>query len=134
MADEKRHHSVIPGNLLSKSTDEAIEEWLGGEKADLVFERMYGGLDILPDEPYMLSRKVGQWYDLLDEGGIMFVEVPANMRYLVTPWSEMISKHQFIEIQTNPSTSAFRLRKLAGAPEKLPLFGPLSVRRISKKA
>ncbi len=130
--DTARGHKVIPGDLLSEEANAALTAWLDGKKVDLIFERMFGGLNVLPQEPYMLSQKLDQWYRLLDEGGIMFIEVPSRMAYLVQPWAEAVSKFSSIEIQPSNAGKVFRLRKLSGAPEALPLLGALSVRRIEK--
>lgn len=141
-SDVESNHSVIEADLLEKETDRKIEEWLGEDKLDLIVERMAGGLDFMPNEPYALIRKVEHLYELLADGGVMLIQVPKSLKEIFREWAKEMEKHkETIEFQfkagdlmsnSSPSlNSAFLLRKLPGAPKKLPV---LSVKRVQQIA
>jgi hypothetical protein len=128
-------HEVVKGNILSPEFyKNTLEKKLNGQKADLIIERLVGGLRFVPLEPFLLSKILQTWYRLLNEGGIMFVEVDSALHNLLIKWSKLIkSKYKGqIELEfanMNSGASVFRLRKLKGAPEELPLLDPRTVKK-----
>src|SRR3989344_3619327 len=98
--------------------------------------------DIFTDETYdRLSKILQIWYKLLREGGIMLVQTPVEFNNLLTEWVTKIQKEykDVIELEYQKGNndrgdpcSAFRLRKLPGAPEELPLLNPRTVRLTPK--
>jgi hypothetical protein len=139
--DEERHHTVLEANLLAAGTYEKVKQWLAGRKVDLIIERLAGGREYMPEEPYLLAETFEQWYELSSEGGLILAQTSSWMRPLILPWVEHLNEihHEVLDIGyvSDPSgkdvRDALRLHKLAGAPEKLPMLDPRTVREISKK-
>ncbi|MBI4086342.1 MAG: hypothetical protein HY433_03850 [Candidatus Liptonbacteria bacterium] len=139
--DKKLHHEVLEGNIFESNTYKSLNQWLNGEKVDLIIERMGKGLEFVPGEPYEVSKILRIWYNLLREGGIMFAQTPVVFNNLLEAWAVKIDR-EFkgkieIEFQTGyeddgVACSAFRLRKLSGAPNELPLLDPKTVGKIPK--
>ena len=139
--DEKRHHSVLAGDLTNLETYEHVREWLGTEKADLIIERLAGEHYSLPEEPNLLGKVFDAWYSLLAEEGIILAQTTRWMRPLIAPWVELIQKNYAgsLEVDHHHGSEldlfdAILLRKLPSAPEKLPILDPRTVREISKKS
>ncbi len=138
------HHTVLEGDILSEDVYKNLENTLAHRKVDLIIERMYLGLEFMPAEPYKLSEALKKWYKLLDEGGILLVQTPVVFNNLLDRWAEMIRKNhgqeiefQYVEGSHDASLedtgySSFRLRKLKGAPEELPLLDSRTVAMIPK--
>jgi len=147
---EERGHEILEGDILSPETYIELDKRLGGEKVDIIFERMLNGLELVPNEPYTLAKVLQIWYGLLREGGMLFAQVmeagrahklvhmhnnASRMHNLVVAWAAMIQKDygSVIDIQCSPIDSpnnVVRLRKLTGAPEKLPMLKHRTVRNI----
>jgi len=83
--DAERHHQIISGDILSEKTYERLNEWLDGDKADLILERMMAGWKNMPNEPFTVGKLFQRGYGLLGEGGLMFLEVPREWEPLATP-------------------------------------------------
>lgn len=137
--DIRINHEILINNILKSETYEYLKKWLNHEKIDLIISRMAAGLEFIPLEPYTTSKILEIWYELLNDGGIMFVQVPVEFNKLLVLWVEMIQKKfsevieiQFIQNRNNNSApgSCVRLRKLPGAPRKLPLLDPRTVNKI----
>ncbi len=141
--DKKIHHEVLEGDIFDFCTYESLNKLLNNEKIDLIIERMGRGLEFVPIEPYAISKILQVWYNLLREGGIMFVQTPAVFNNLLTAWVAKIQRefNGKIEIQYSKNSiyisagcdfSSFRLHKLPGAPNELPLLDPRVVQKITK--
>jgi len=140
--DTSRKHDVIEGDVLSSGLyDSKIKNWLQGDKADLIIERMAKGLDLIPADPYTLSRIVGRWYGILADGGIMLIQVPIVFNKILTPWAEMLQSDfkDTLDVQyklgikdSEHPSSVIKIRKLAHAPEQLPLLDPRTIGKISR--
>lgn len=141
--DKKINYEVLEGNIFDTETYKFLKQRLGSEKVDLIIERMGKGLEFVPIEPYTISKILQIWYNLLSEGGIMFSQTPVVFNNLLEIWIFKIQKEfkNIIEIEyqkgekdDNGDTpcSAFRLRKLSGAPKELPLLDPRILRKIPK--
>ncbi len=131
--DGRRNHEVIEGDILSPDTYDALNEATGGKKANLIMERMGRGLELVPDEPYYVAKILNIWYQILNEGGVMFVQVPAKFSSILKKWGELMEEYKdTIELQYFPGfidtdgmcLGSFRLKKLKGAPKDLPLLNP----------
>jgi len=139
--DSEINHKVLEGNIFDSSTYKSLNKILENKKVDLIMERMGRGLEFVPIEPYSVSRILEVWYELLNEGGVMFIQVPVEFNYLLKAWIKKIEEEfkDVIKIEykigyndCNNSCSAFCLRKLAGAPNKLPLLDPRILKEIPK--
>jgi hypothetical protein len=143
--DNERGHEVIPGDILElmdkgDGVYKKVEESLNGRKVSLIMCRICGPLDRLQKHPAILDRLIRKWYSLLDQNGIIFVQITFSIKDAVLAkkirrWSTAISeKFPTIEIQEKQGLSdmpenaeyqnefigALRLHKKPGAPEKLP--------------
>jgi len=140
----KLDHNAIEGDILCDDLYNNLEEKLNGQKVDLIIERMFLGLEFMPAEPYKLSKILEKWYEMLNEGGIMFVQPPVVFNNLLDKWAEMLHEKysSTIEFQhekgihdaagEDEGYSAFRLRKLTGAPKELPFLDPRTVATTEK--
>jgi hypothetical protein len=135
--DREINHEILIGNIFYHKTYELLNKSLGGAKIDLIISRMAGGLEFVPREPYAVSEILQIWYKLLSEEGIMFVQTPVFFNSLLIEWANKITREykEVLEMQyklgqhdANTYCSAFRIRKLPGAPLDLPLLHPKIVR------
>ncbi|MBA3724279.1 MAG: hypothetical protein H0W89_05330 [Candidatus Levybacteria bacterium] len=126
--DAKRNHTVIEGNILTPETRDDVKQWPHGEKIDLIMERMYGGLLILPQEPFFLSDRARMWYELLAEGGLLFAESPQALRPHLSQWETYIKEEHADKMEVSVSRNIIRIRKLQDVPLEL-----LSARNILRR-
>lgn len=130
--DKVNHHTVQAGDLEEPKTQEEVRTWLNGEKADLIIERMMGPLFHVPKDPYYMAKYLSEWYKMLSENGVMFIEVPLFMDSLLAPWIGRIAEEEGIEVSSKMGghayNSRFRLKKLPGAPAEIPLLTTEQVR------
>jgi len=139
--NEKINHQFMVGDIFSPDTYKSLNEILKGEKVDLIIERMAKGLEFIPIEPFAVSKILEIWYDMLRDGGIMFVQVPVSFNHLLKVWGEKLDKefkdtikiyYKKGSIHSGHHHATFSLRKLPGAPEKLPLLDPHTVHKTEK--
>jgi len=135
-------HEVLEGDILSPGPYKILENKLGGDKVDLIMERMILGLEMVPPDPYTIGKVLQTWYQLLNEGGIMLVQVPTVFEELLVRWETLLSSQykDVLEFQfsrdigsVSGSNCAFRLRKLPGAPASLPLLDLETLRNTPSK-
>lgn len=123
--DRARNHNVIPGDLVTPETKTKVEEFLAGQKADLIITRMGGGLDSLPKEPYILGDQADYWYRQLSEGGLIFAEIPHDFYHseIFSQWRELVKDKYdgVLDVKFDDSLHVLRMQKLPGAPKRLPL-------------
>jgi hypothetical protein len=139
---EQQSHTILEGDIFNPDTNIKLNSILKGEKIDLIVERMAAGLELFPHEPYMLSKLLNTWYELLNIGGVMFIQTPVALNNLTEKWITKIQSDfagrldvQFKRGLVNGGypCSAVRIRKLFGAPEKIPLLTPEEVKESSEK-
>jgi len=114
------NHTVIEGEILKKKAYSDILKWSNGQQIDLIIERMDGALGLLPNIPTFVYRAFQRWYDLLSEGGVMFVQIPREVNEGLTQLHSYIESECPETIKIKFGGSALRLNKLAGAPMNLP--------------
>jgi hypothetical protein len=130
--DKVMNHSVIEGDLRDPFTKSKVNNWLGEDQVDLVFERLGGAGSKIPQDPYDIAQHASEWYKMVAEGGLMFLQVPTVVTPLIVPWLEKIDALYpglarggrsliWLDIQ---------LHKIPGAPDELPLLTPREVRSI----
>ena len=134
------HHKVFEGNILAPSIAMSLEKELDGEKFDFITERLVGGFETMPPDPYLLSKIFQDWYRLLNEGGLMLIQTPVAFDGLMEKWVSVIKEKypDVLDVQQfsspyrddNLPGSTFRLIKLPGSPETLPFLDPRTVRDI----
>ncbi len=138
--DKENRHDVIGGNMFDPIIRRRIKEWLDGQKADLIFERMEGGLDCVNHDIRFVREVLKQIYSILREGGValiqqywyLYEDSGASAKQLYS-WAEEINKEYEgrIEITLDPQSisddrvkygrGAIMIRKFKGAPKQLPL-------------
>lgn len=133
-SNEADNHKIIVGDMFSSKTKSKLSKELNGEKVDVLIERMVGGLSMIPTDENWLYLNLNSWYELLNENGVMFVEVPffsnfPKIREDYIKWIDQIKKTngKTMEIQNFVSSTEYykwksflRLKKLPGAPVNLP--------------
>lgn len=146
-------HDILEGNLLNPESGKIIERWLSGRKADVIFERLAGGLayEGTPADPYLILDRVQSWYSMLAPNGLMFLQVPEVMRPLMPGIVERISQIPTLQIMYDPRISrrsqnsarpdqvdhvhhAMSVRKFPGAPESVQLLSPRTVQAVYNAA
>lgn len=143
--DNERHHAVIAGDMFSDKTQQEVTRWLRGRKADVIFERMNGGLNLVPPELRFLSGIASNWYQILAEGGVMFVQIPGILVPLMVEYKDFVDRNHPSQIQIEQilrrappifgydvSEGLVRLNKLRGAPPDLPLLHPRIIKTLYK--
>jgi len=120
------YHEIISGDMFLYDKFNELKNKLNGEKVDLLIERMKGGNDLLDGavcHPNWYYKHLDNWYKLLNDNGVMFIEVPpllrTNFPYL-NEWFDKMKKTNGIGFGTNHNNGFFRIHKLPNAPEKLP--------------
>lgn len=129
--EQRINHTVIKADILDDETYDIINEKIDSSKVDLIIERMARGLDFIPPEPYLAMKTLQRWYDMLAEGGLMFVQIPVIFNELLVKWEKLIRDTCPTDIlefdcqygsenKYRTNCSSIRIRKLKGAPEELP--------------
>lgn len=128
---KKINHTILQGDIFEPTTYDELKKILGGAKADLIIERMAKGLGAIPWEPFEAGKILNTWYKLLNEGGIMMVQVPFIFNNLLIKWVKKIRadfpgvieiKYKKLSHDSGHHGSVFSIRKLQNAPEELPLL------------
>ena len=125
--DKNINHSIIEGDIINaqsrKLLIDEIKHKFGAQKTDLIISRMAGALDSLDKNGAILDRLIRDWYDLLNENGLMLIQIKyfyeQNIFVLVKKWAEAII-NKFPEIDISVSDYAIRLHKRKGSPDELP--------------
>lgn len=131
--DTARNHKVMTGDILAPKTYNVLREWLGGNKPDLIIERMRGGFEENVYSKTVLFKTLERWYGFLNQEGLMFIQVPRIAHASFKEWVDMVQGQNYknlLEVSyffprqgadsSAQHLSAMRLRKLPGAPKRLP--------------
>lgn len=123
----KTDHTFQAGDLLKEETYKRVDEWRSGRKVAFIIERLAGGFKSMPQHPIMLANIFKKWYSMLDDGGVMFIEAPTSFGNILEAWGKFLKeKHSdtidFELAHNSHGSPVFRLRKLKGAPEELPVL------------
>ncbi|EKD86653.1 MAG: hypothetical protein ACD_37C00204G0003 [uncultured bacterium] len=98
----------------------------------------YGGT---PVDPHFVLRRVSEWYQMLSEGGLMFLQIPEKMRPIMPMVMERLSRVSELEVRYDSRASerpsqidhvhhAISIHKLPGAPDTIPLLDPRKIREL----
>lgn len=69
--------TYIAGNLRRPNFWEKIDDWLGDESADFIFQRGAGGLTYLPTRPIFVGIAISEVWEMLNpDGGYAFLQTP----------------------------------------------------------
>jgi len=133
MKHKKVHnHTIIIGDMFLQKTKEKIDKWLDGDKVDILIERMQAGLDLIPRNGVWIWKQFNDWYKMVNEGGIMLIQTYSTpfsscRSDLLVPddvfeqWGKVVSQNKSLEFKSDVFNQHFLLRKLPGAPERLPV-------------
>jgi len=127
------NHSIVVGDMFTRETKAELRKKLGSDKVDILIERLVGGHSSIPLDENWLFINLNNWYGLLNEGGVMFVESPIfndspKTMESYQKWISQIMKENKDNIEIQNELREFqyfkqaylRLRKLPGAPANLP--------------
>ncbi len=126
--DESNNHSVITGDIFDIRDKKLLVEVaskLGSEKTDLIISRMKGPLLFLKKEGFVLDKIFRNWYEFLNENGVMFIELGSlneDLKTAINKWVTAL-RANFPEIDIEIQlygNGIVRLHKRPGAPNKLP--------------
>ena len=118
-----------------------LNEKLQGAGVDVIFERLLGGIDLIPREPHLIGAVLQRWYKLLNKGGVLFAQVPNEFSNFVYALRLKLRSENVKGVQINTalneelakfSSYALHLRKLHDAPDELPLLDSRMVTAISQ--
>ena len=126
--DTAHNHSIICNDILDPDNKELftqIKAELDSEGIDLIISRMSGPLRVIKRHPAILDRIIRNWYNLLNENGLMFIQfdysaLPGEFIYpKIVEWAENIQRlHPEVEIQVE--RDSMRIHKTNGSPKILP--------------
>jgi hypothetical protein len=126
-AEEETGHFVIEGNILDVKSNivfDNIREKIETDKTDLIISRLGRPLEFIDKNTAILDRIIRNWYEMLNQNGLLFVEfqfrsVP-DLKNQVESWINIV-RAKFPEIDITVGVSGtLRLHKGKGAPDKLP--------------
>jgi hypothetical protein len=136
--DNNQHHTIIPGDMFDPESKREVSAWLDGEKAGVIFERALGPTRYLPRDVAFLTQEVNDWYHHLAEDGHLFVQVPDDLAPLMRPWTTHINTEFAGSLQAQYAPhiilrepQVFRLTKLSGAPDSLPVLPAQTIRSLA---
>jgi len=128
--DDGREHKIIIGNIFDTKVYKKIDKILQGKKVDFIVERMYAGLQNVPENLMVVMATLQRWYGLLDDGGIMLVELPSFVAPIMKRWLELLNKDNKVEVAFDEFRLALRINKLPGAPKQLPKLELKEIKKI----
>lgn len=143
--DAALRHEVVEGNLLTPKIYKELRNKNRGKKFTFIIERMAKGLEFAPLDTKTAGALLQTWYESLDDGGLMLVQVPTHFNIFLSDWVALVEEHcgTTLEIRYNDRgqteagdqgyTSALLIRKLPGAPESLPMLDAKTVKEIIRK-
>jgi len=124
------NHKVLEGNLLSKNIYNTLEKELNNKKVNFIIERMIGGHDTIPNDFDIISKPLKLWYRILEENGIILMEIPPISYGLIQNWVEMIEEIYKSKLEVKFYNNVIRLKKLKDAPKELPVLKSKHIKEI----
>lgn len=125
--DDQNNHLVITGDVVETGNMDTINkviETLGVKKTDLIISRMEGGLDMFIKHPAILDRIFRNWYELLNDNGIAFIQFAreqagSEIKDMVEKWANAVQK-KYPKVEIQVYGGVLRINKCPGSPKKLP--------------
>jgi hypothetical protein len=128
--DGKVNHLVIEGDVLNVKDGgmlfKNIREQLQVQKVNLIISRMVGPLHFIDKNLSIFDRIFRDWYDLLEENGIMFIENGLENKSRIEQekikkWQKIITtKFPQIDLKLDNDFGIILIHKGIGSPEHLP--------------
>jgi hypothetical protein len=131
-ADKAHGHDIIPGDF--QTTWEDLDDRLGDRKAHVIFGRIIGAEQFLPQDPYFMYEQADNVYQRLSsEHGTLFVPVPKVIVPIAVPWILKTADEHGDTVVTRlangPQGFSLQIEKRPGAPEHLPALSAREVRK-----
>ena len=133
-------HTVLRVNIFSPDGIDTIKQHLPHGKTDCLIQRIGGPLTMeqsrtYPPNLFEVVSIAQQWYELLNEGGVMYMQLPAEISLYMTYYLDYIKANyaDTLEITTgkgNYSSNVLRLVKKPNAPTSLPLLSLKTIAQI----
>lgn len=135
-------HTIMEGDMLDPLALDRLEAALAGKKVKFVIVRLGAGWDMIATkEPYHIVRALQRVYGMVAEGGVMFLEVPNDLKPFMDEWlaaaapavtAKKLEAQYALRGKTEQEheelKAALRIRKLADEP--LPMLDPRAAKRI----
>lgn len=86
-------HKNIIADAFSKSTFRQVQE-VFPKGVDLIISRMGAGLKHSPDSPELLFRLLNNYYQILNVGGALILQLPVKFAQEVKKWQEYLQANQ----------------------------------------
>ncbi len=123
-------HYILTGDMFTEEVYEKLASDIGVKKVDLILERMAAGLLTVSEIPLDNIKIFKKWYEMLNVGGLMFVQVPNEFGDILKRWVDFVKKNHKETLSVGCAddgcgfgVKVVRVHKLnSGAPDKLPLF------------
>lgn len=120
--DAAHNHLVLAADIANPRTPVECRKLFKGEKIDVIFERMMGGLYNLPSKPSDLGKILDLWYRLLNDKALLFAQYEPSWSNEVSLLGDRIKRDFAGRLEFQTDDYYFRLTKFPGAPETLPLL------------
>jgi|GEM_PF-3224283 len=126
--DQKNHHTVIAGDMMAVAAKAQLADWLQGQSVHLIIERMMRGLEAAPNDVHFIGESLKDWYQILAEGGLMYLQAPRIVTPLLQEWAAKVARESNGTIQLEWGQDgqvpwmSIRVRRLAGAPAEMPML------------
>ncbi len=133
-----RQHNIIIGNLFDREIYQKINKITRGKKVDFIIERMLGGFENVPNNsPLVLMVVLQKWYEMLNEGGLLLIQIPWPMEDIAKEWVKLLQNGKYKQgVDVGFSESrwvSLRIHKLKKAPDRLPVLKIDEIKKILKK-
>lgn len=131
--DRQRHHNVVAFDVSNPLLGQKLKNKLGISKAHFIIERMEGGLPDDIRDPYFLYQVGNNWYQLLETGGVMFIQCPRFIHKILPAWESKVNSAASGTLEAcyyrqGNEKGVLRISKKDGAPESLPFLTPRELR------
>ena len=129
-ADSAINHTFMPGDLNDPDIFQKIDTWLDGRPADLIMERMYGGISKLTQDPFAMGKWASFCYDRLAPNGLLFAQVPPVLEAYAKGWvHDMKTRAPHLDVSFDArdvygirAYQVIRIHKTPDGPAQLPLY------------
>jgi hypothetical protein len=90
--DEWQHRSII-GDAYSSESVEETKKYFGTEGVDFIISRMGRGLEFAPENPFKLYEAIKNYYEILNVGGTMLLQLPARHQKIIVAWVNFLKRN-----------------------------------------
>lgn len=133
--DSSRNHEVIPGDMFQGDSLQKLEEKVGPKGVHLFMERLaLFGMGHIPTEPVFMGEYLRRIYRLQAEKGIVLAQLPLDEMFSVATyaWITKLRSKYPGKFSASMDGLFYRLQRLPGAPDELPLLSVKEFKRVEK--